>query len=73
MWVQLAILVISALISYATRPKPTQPKPQGATAPVVEEGKRIRKIYGTVWIDDPIILGFKRIGTDPIRTKGGKK
>ncbi|WP_069861473.1 hypothetical protein [Pseudomonas citronellolis] len=73
MWVQIAILVVSALISYATRQKPQKPKPQEATAPVVEDGKRQRRIYGTVWVDDSIVLGWKEIGQDPIRTKGGKK
>lgn len=73
MWVQIAILVVSALISYATRPKPQQAKPGTVETPVAEEGRTIRKVYGTVWIDDPQMLGFKRIGTDRIRKKGGKK
>ncbi|MDF3841111.1 hypothetical protein P3W55_05235 [Pseudomonas citronellolis] len=73
MWVQIAILVISALISYATRPKPTKPEPQEVTAPTAEEGKKLRKVYGTVWVDDAQVLGFKKMGTDAIRTKGGKK
>lgn len=73
MWVQVAILVVSMVLSYATRPKPQQPKPGTVETPVAEEGRTIRKVYGTVWIDDPQILGFKRIGTDRIRKKGGKK
>lgn len=73
MWVQIAILVVSALISYATRPKPQKVQPGKVETPVVEEGKPIRKVYGTVWIDDPQVLGFKRIGTDRIQSKGGKK
>lgn len=73
MWVQIAILVVSAVISHATRPKSQQPKPGKVETPVVEEGKTIRKVYGTVWIDDPQMLGFKRMGTDRIRSKGGKK
>lgn len=73
MWVQIAILVISSLINYATRPKPQKPQPGKVETPVAEEGRRIPKIYGTVWIDDPQVLGFKQIGTDRIRSKGGKK
>lgn len=73
MWVQIAILVVSALISYATRPKPENPKPGKVGIPVAEEGKPIRKVYGTVWINDPQVLGFKTIGTDRIKSKGGKK
>lgn len=73
MWVQVAILVVSALLQMATRKSPEKPKPQEATAPVVEDGKSIRRIYGTVWVDDSIVLGWKEIDQDPIRTKGGKK
>lgn len=73
MWFQIGILIVSALVSNWTRKKPEQPKPQEATAPVVEDGKRQRRIYGTVWVDDSIVLGWKEIGQDPIRTKGGKK
>lgn len=73
MWVQIAILVVSALISYATRAKPTKPEPQEVTTPTAEEGKKLRKVYGTIWVDDPQVLGFKKMGTDPIQTKGGKK
>ena len=73
MWVQIAILVVSALISYATRPKPANPKPQEVTTPTAEEGRKLRKVYGTVWVDDAQMLGFKKIGTDPIKSKGGKK
>ncbi|CDF82155.1 hypothetical protein PKB_0787 [Pseudomonas knackmussii B13] len=73
MWVQIAILVVSALINYATRSKPTKPEPQEVTTPTAEEGKKLRKVYGTVWVDDAQVLGFKKMGTDPIQTKGGKK
>jgi len=70
---QILILVVSALISYALRPKPPRPEVQKASAPVVEDGKHQVRFYGTVWVDDSIVLGFKQMGTDPIRKKGGKK
>lgn len=73
MWVQIAILVVSMLISYATRPKPTKAKPQEVSTPTSEEGKKMRKVYGTVWADDPQVLGFKKMGRDAIKSKGGKK
>ena len=73
MWVQIAILVVSALISHANRPKPPKVQPGKVETPVAEEGKSVRKVYGTVWIDDPQVLGFKTVGRDAIRTKGGKK
>ena len=72
MWTAVALFVVSALITYAFRPKVEGAKPQQAKAPRVEEGKKIPKIYGTVWINDPMVLGFKRVGTDPIKSKSGK-
>ncbi len=71
-WIQLAIMVISALISYAMRPKVEGAKPQTSTIPEVEDGKSIVRIYGTVWIDDSIPLAWKQISTEPIKKKGKK-
>lgn len=73
MWGWVAQLVVSVLISRITRPKSPKSTPGEVRAPVAEEGHKIRKIYGTVWIDDPQVLGFKTIGTDRIQSKGGKK
>ncbi len=73
-WIQLAIMVISALISYAMRPKVEGPKPQESTIPQVQDGKSIVRIYGTVWVDDSIILAWStKIPPEPIKKKGGKK
>jgi hypothetical protein len=41
-----------------------------AEVPEVLDGRKIRRIYGTVWIDDPIVLAFKQVGTIPIKAKG---
>jgi hypothetical protein len=74
LWIQLAILVISALISYALRPKVEGAKPQEGSIPQVQDGKSIVRIYGTVWIDDSIILAWStQIPPEPIKKKGGKK
>lgn len=73
MWGMVALFVVSALIQFALAPKQEGAKPQTGRTPRVEEGKKIPKIYGTIWINDPMILGFKRIGTDPIKSKSGKK
>lgn len=73
-WIQLAIMVISALISYALRPKVEGAKPQEGSIPQVQDGKSIVRIYGTVWIDDSIILAWStQIPPEPIKKKGGKK
>lgn len=73
MWQMVALFVVSALLQFALRPKAQGAKPQEVKTPRVQEGKKIPKIYGTIWINDPMVLGFKRIGTDPIKSKSGKK
>lgn len=71
--IQIIMLIISLAISYATRPKSEPVKPQEGSIPQVEDGKSIVRIYGTVWRDDSTILGWKNLGTEPIKSKGGKK
>ncbi len=66
MWTFVAVLVVAGLLSAAVRPKMPSMKAGEVKAPVVQEGKKIRKIYGTVWIDDAMVLGFKKVGTKKI-------
>lgn len=70
---QLAAMVVSALISYALRPKQKDPEPAKANIPVADDGKGIERFYGEIWVDDPYMLGFKQLGQKPIKAKGGKK
>lgn len=73
-WWNLVILVVAAVVSYALAPKPESAKPVEGKAPVVQDGKAIVRVYGTVWIDDSgIAAPFGDIPPDPIRKKGGKK
>lgn len=72
-WVYIIVMIVVALVAYAMRPKPKNPDVIKASVPVVEDGKSIIRIYGEVWIDDSIVLGFKQMGTIPIKSKGGKK
>lgn len=73
MWLLLAIVVVATFIMKALAPKQEAPEPRDVETPVSEEGTTIRKIYGTVWIKDPMIVAFQKVGQDPIRSKGGKK
>lgn len=66
------IIVVIALAVVLSMPKPPTTEAQTANAPEVLDGRKIRKVYGTVWIDDPTVLAWKRMGTVPIRS-GGKK
>lgn len=72
-WVQLAIMVISAVVAYAMRPKPQPPTPADRQAPEVEDGTSIREVFGDVWITNPTELLWKALPEIPIRKKGGKK
>lgn len=72
-WVQIAIMIAFAAISFLLRPKVEGPKPQEAQVPTVEDGLAAREVFGTVWIDDPFFLAWKMTGTQKIRKKGGKK
>lgn len=71
--VQLIILIISMLISYAMRPKVEEPKAQDAKVPVVEDGRSLVFYRGTGWIGDGNLAAWKKNGTEKIRSKGGKK
>ena len=70
--VQLIIAVVSALISYALRPKVEAPKPAEADMPTTEDGRAVPEAHGTVWIEDEFMLAYKVVDRVPIKS-GGKK
>lgn len=75
-FVQLAIMVVSAIISQALAPKPPKPKPAALSdfdAPTAEEGRSIPVVFGTVWLKGPNVLWFGDLQAEPIKSKGGKK
>lgn len=71
--VQLIIAIVSAVISYAMRPKVEEQKPQAGKAPSTQDGQAVKDHFGTVWVEDEFILAWRMMGTDRIRSKGGKK
>lgn len=71
--VQLIIMVVSALISYATRPKQQAPAKADAKAPNTDDGQMVKHHFGECWVDDSFILAWKVVGTEKIKSKGGKK
>ncbi|GAB3335338.1 hypothetical protein [Marilutibacter aestuarii] len=71
--IQIALLVISAYIAYASRPKPQVPDPVSGQAPETKDGKALKELFGTVWVDDSAIVGWANGTPEPIRKKGGKK
>lgn len=73
-WViQLIIAVVSAVISYALRPKIEPPKPAEPETPTTEDGRSVPEVHGTCWITEEFLLAWKIVGRDPIKTGGGKK
>lgn len=72
----IAILVVSALISYALAPKPPAPKPasiQDFDVPTAEEGRPIPVVFGTVTITGSNVVWYGDLSAEAIRKKGGKK
>lgn len=73
-WVQIGLLIVSALISYALRPRPPTPRPAALgefNVPTAEEGRPIPVVFGTVWITGPNVLWYGDLNSTPIK-KGGK-
>jgi len=75
-FVQIALFLVSMVISAVTAPKPQKPKPAAFgdfDFPQADEGTPQCVIFGDVWIDDWIVLGVGNYRTSAIRVKGGKK
>lgn len=70
--VQLIILIVSAIISYALRPKPQAPKPEQFDSPIVEDGHSVLEVYGDVWVKEEFIGAQRVVGKEPIKSKSKK-
>ena len=74
--IQIAIMIVSAVISAALAPKPKPPKPASITdfdLPTAEEGREIPVVFGDVWITGPNVLWFGGLRSAPIKKKPKKK
>ena len=76
-WVQLAIVAISAILNVALSKKAQSSiKPailEDFNVPTAEEGREIPVIFGTVKISDPNVVWYGDLRTLPIKKSGGKK
>lgn len=73
MWPQLVILLISLLLSYASRPKPPPPaKLSDFQFPQITEGTPQQVVFGDCWISDWMVLGYGNYRTTPVKANGGK-
>lgn len=76
MWVQIAILVASYILSAALAPKPKSPKApafEDFDFPLCEEGEEKTAVFGQVWSKSWMVLTVGNYRTKAIRSKGGKK
>lgn len=76
MWIQLAMLAVSLVISYVMRPRPVAPKPaafEDIQIPQSAEGTAQAMDFGTVWTTDWMVLGTANFRTEAIKKKAGKK
>ena len=75
MWVQIAILVVSMVLTRLMTPKPEKPAPQALdqeSLPKTAEGTPQCVIFGDCWTADFQALSYGNLRTRPIKTKSGK-
>lgn len=73
---QLALYVITSLITAALAPKPPKPKPaslQDFDVPTVEEGKPVPVVFGTVTLKGANVLWYGDLRSKVVKKKSGKK
>lgn len=73
MWTQIIVWAITSVISYLLTPKPKAPAPGTFDVPTTEEGASIGVLYGSAWIESPVIAWWGDTRTVAIKSKGGKK
>jgi len=77
MWaiVALVLMVVSAVLSVALAPKPIPPAPStlaDVNAPTAQGGIPIPVVFGTVMIQNPNVVWYGDLVTQPIRAPSGK-
>lgn len=75
-WIQIAILIVSLVVSYALAPKQTIPPPAALvdfSVPTAEEGRPIPVVLGEEIITGSNVLHYGDLRSTPIKSKGGKK
>ena len=75
MWIQLAVMVVSMILSYALRPKPQAPAAatlKDVQIPTIQIGTAMPVVFGDVWVDNWMVLWYGDLSTQPIKS-GGKK
>lgn len=72
MWIQLALFVVSLVISQVLQPKPLKPKPAAFDEfdfPTTEDGTPQIVVFGDVWLTDWTVLAVGNYRTTKIQVK----
>lgn len=71
-WVQIAMLVVSMVVSYVRRPKPRAAVPAGlgdVTVPTAEDGREAPVLFGTKITKAPNVVYYGAFAVEAIRKK----
>lgn len=72
----IAVLLVSYFVAVALAPKPPKPRPaslEDFEIPTAEQGRPIPVVFGTVLIEGSNVIWYGDLGTEPIKSKTGKK
>ncbi|CAJ0862007.1 MULTISPECIES: hypothetical protein [Ralstonia] len=75
MWFSVAVLIVTALLSTALRPRQKDPPAatlQDVNVPTVDQGTPVPVVFGEVWIENWMVLWYGDLRVTPIKS-GGKK
>lgn len=67
------VYLISSVLLYLLQPKTPTPQPGKIEAPTVQEGTPIGVLWGSAWIQSPIVAWFGDTRSSPIYVDGGGK
>lgn len=76
MFWNLLIGIAFNFVAFLFRPKQEPPRAASlddVNIPITKEGTEFVRVYGTVWIDAPLIHWYGDYKTVAIKKKGGKK
>lgn len=74
-WVYIILMVVALIAAVALTPKPKSQPPASLAdfdVPTASDGREVTDVCGTVWIDDPNVIWYGDLWTQPIRADGGK-
>lgn len=73
-WVYIIVMVVALIAAVALMPHPKNAPASDADlqVPTVEDGREVMDVAGTVWIDDPNVIWYGDLSTQPIHADGGK-